>query len=95
MFFLLVFSSPSLTLFKIGQFLFISSLSLTFPEFVQCFFYLVALINFSENSWNVFFSQMFFLPPSLFRFSIFSDLKQRNKNQWPKPDNPDSLTQLE
>ena len=38
---------------------------------------------------------MFFLPPSLFRFWIFSDLKQRNKNQWPKPDNPDNLTQLE
>ena len=26
---------------------------------------------------------MFFLPPSLIKFLIFSDLKQRNKNQWP------------
>ena len=60
MFFLLVFSSPSITLIKIGQFLFILSLSLPFPEFVQCFFYLVALINFSENSWNVFFFLKFF-----------------------------------
>ena len=27
---------------------------------------------------------MFFLPPSLIRFSFFSDLKQINKKQWPK-----------
>ena len=26
---------------------------------------------------------MFFLPPSLIRFWIFSDLKQRNKSKWP------------
>ena len=86
MFFLLVFSSPSLTLFKIGQFLFILSLSLPFPEFVQCFFIWSPSLTFLKIV------GMFFLPPSLFRFSIFSDLKQRNKNQWPKPDN---LTQLE
>ena len=62
-FFLLVFSSPSITLFKIGKFLFILLLSLPFPEFVQCFFYLVALINFSENI--IIFFMFFYRPPSL------------------------------
>ena len=47
------------------------------------FFYLVALINFFENRLNVFFTKYFFLPPSLIRFWIISDLKQRNKNKWP------------
>ena len=31
-----------------------------------------------------FFTKYFFLPPSLIRFWIISDLKQRNKNKWPK-----------
>ena len=37
-FFCLFFSSPSLTLFKIGQFYFILSLLLTFPEIFPMFF---------------------------------------------------------
>ena len=68
-FVLLVFSPPSLILFKIGQ----------------KFFYFAALINFSRNLSNVFFfwgpkiGINVFLPPSLIRFWLFSDLKQRNK----------------
>ena len=48
-FFACFFVALNITLFKIGNFLFILSLSLPFPEFVQCFFYLLALINFSKN----------------------------------------------
>ena len=45
------------------------------------FFHLGALIYFSKIMFNVFFF-MFFLLPSLIRFWIFSDLKQRNKTLW-------------
>ena len=43
----------------------------------KVFFYLVALINFSKNMFNGFFFLNIFFPPSLIRFWIFSDLKQR------------------
>ena len=84
--FCLFFSSPLLSFFKhikIGQTFFISLPSLTFLEICLIFFYLGAIIKFSKKRFNVFFSQMFFLPPSLIRFCFFSDLKQRNKSQWP------------
>ena len=65
-FFCLFFLSPSLTLFKIGQFFFISLFSLPFPEIYPMFFYLVALINFSEIGEMFFFPKCFFnRPPSL------------------------------
>ena len=64
--FLLVFLSPSLTLFKIGQFFFISSPSLTFPEICPMFFYLFLLLTFPRIGGMFFFSKCFFYhPPSL------------------------------
>ena len=41
-------------------------------KWVKSFFYFDALITYSKNMFNV------SLPPSLIRFWIFSDLKQRN-----------------
>ena len=77
-FFWLVFSSPSLTLFKI----------------IKSFFLFRHPHNFSRNLSNFFLfwspsltfpkigSMFFFL--ECFFYRIFYDLKQRNKKQWPK-----------
>ena len=55
-FFCLFFSSPSLTFFLNVKSFFISPPSLIFLEICQMFFYSVALITFSKNRLNVFFS---------------------------------------
>ena len=59
----------------LGRKFFMLSPSLTFLENCQMF------INFSKNRFNVLFLKCFFLPRSLIRFWLFSDLKQRNKTQ--------------
>ena len=71
-FFACFFRRPHKLYLKYVKICFISSLSLTFPEICPMFFYLIALINFPENRWIVFFPKCFFhRPPSLdFGFSL-------------------------
>ena len=81
-FFACFFLSPSLTLFlNRSKVFFILSPSL-FQKYVQCFLYLVALINFSKNMFNVFFLNVFF-PPSLdFGFFVIKNRENKQSGLW-------------
>ena len=83
-FFYLFFSYASyLILFKIGLFFYFVALNNFSRNLSNVFFIWSPSLTFPKIG-GMFFSFLnVFLPPSLIRFWIFSDLKQRNKNQWP------------